>query len=78
MLGGKISNHDEDEVEDELDAMEAEINGVPLPVVPDTQLPLPTVPNTELSSKLRAKARQLERERQREGESAEQREAMLA
>lgn len=44
MLAGQISNQDEDEVEDELAALEAEVNaGVkvqePLPSVPDTKLP---------------------------------------
>jgi charged multivesicular body protein 6 len=55
MLGGRISNHDEDEVEDELDALEAEITGVPLPDVPTVELP----------RKERAKAREREREMQR-------------
>ncbi|KUI67237.1 Charged multivesicular body protein 6 [Cytospora mali] len=42
MLGGKISNQDEDEVEDELAALEAELSepqSQPLPNVPDTELP---------------------------------------
>lgn len=52
MLGGRISNQDEDEVEDELEALEAELRGVPLPDVPTAELP----------SKERAKARQRERE----------------
>lgn len=39
MLGGRISNQDEDEVEDELEALEAEIAGVPLPEVPTAKLP---------------------------------------
>lgn len=70
MLGGRISNHDEDEVEDELDALEAEIKGVPLAVVPKTKLPssemaLPEVPRTALTSKERAKAREREGEMQR-------------
>lgn len=40
MLGGKISNQDEDEVEEELAAMEAELGErAPLPNVPDTKLP---------------------------------------
>jgi len=39
MLGGQISNQDEDEVEDELEALEAEVTGVPLPEVPKTELP---------------------------------------
>jgi charged multivesicular body protein 6 len=56
MLGGRISNQDEDEVEDELDALEAEVTGVPLPEVPTTDLPL----------KDRAKVRQQQREEQRQ------------
>ena len=56
MLGGRISNQDEDEVEDELDALEAEVTGVPLPEVPTTDLPL----------KDRAKIRQQQREEQRQ------------
>ena len=55
MLGGRISNQDEDEVEDELDALEAELTGVPLPDVPTAELP----------SKERAKAREREREEKR-------------
>lgn len=56
MLGGRISNHDEDEVEDELDALEAEITGVPLPEVPTAELP---------RNKERARAREQEREEER-------------
>ena len=56
MLGGRISNQDEDEVEDELDALEAEVSGVPLPEVPTTELP----------TKERAKVRQREQEEQRQ------------
>jgi charged multivesicular body protein 6 len=52
MLGGRISNQDEDEVEDELDALEAELTGVPLPNVPTAALP----------AKARAEARQREQE----------------
>ena len=55
MLGGRISNQDEDEVEDELDALEAELTGVPLPDVPTAELP----------GKERAKAREREGEGQR-------------
>lgn len=54
MLGGRISNQDEDEVEDELAALAAEVTGVPLPEVPTTELP----------RKERAKVRQQEREEQ--------------
>jgi len=40
MLGGRISNADEDEVEDELAALEAEMSApAQLPSVPDSQLP---------------------------------------
>lgn len=54
MLGGKISHQDEDEVEDELAALEAEVKGIePLPKVPET-LPepkedqeLPQIPQKE-------------------------------
>lgn len=56
MLGGQISNQDEDEVEDELNALEAEITGTPLPNVPTAELP----------RKERAKARERERDEQRE------------
>lgn len=44
MLGGRISNHDEDEVEDELAAMEAQIRRPEAPVRED----LPSVPNATL------------------------------
>jgi charged multivesicular body protein 6 len=42
MLGGRISNQDEEEVEDELAALEAEMSGVAedMPSVPNAQLPL--------------------------------------
>jgi len=55
MLGGRISNQDEDEVEDELEALEAQVTGV-----------LPSVPTTELPRKERAKAREKQREEQRQ------------
>jgi charged multivesicular body protein 6 len=56
MLGGRISNQDEDEVEDEFEALQAEVTGVPLPEVPTTELP----------TKVRAKIRQQQREEQRQ------------
>jgi charged multivesicular body protein 6 len=41
MLGGKITNQDEEEVEEELAALEAELAPAPkLPNAPDTQLPI--------------------------------------
>lgn len=40
MLGGRITNQDEEEVEDELAALEAEVNGpTKLPDVPNNKLP---------------------------------------
>jgi charged multivesicular body protein 6 len=41
MLGGRITNQDEEEVEDELAALEAEVNG-PLPNVPTKEPPTPS------------------------------------
>jgi charged multivesicular body protein 6 len=65
MLGGRITNQDEEEVEDELAALEAEVNGTPaLPNVPANQLPTSPAAETEP---------ELAREPQ-----AERREAMLA
>lgn len=61
MLGGKISNADEDEVEDELEALEAEVTGMPMPDVPTKELP-----KQELSAKERAKARERQREEERD------------
>jgi charged multivesicular body protein 6 len=55
MLGGKISNADEDEVEDELDALEAEVTGI-----------LPDVPTAALPAKKRAEARKAQREEVRQ------------
>jgi len=62
MLGGKMSNEDEDEVEDELEAMAKEAQGVPaMPDAPTrVQEPMPDVP---ASDPQRAKARAQERAR---------------
>ena len=46
MLGGQISNADEDEVEDELEALQKEIEGVKEPTVPA----LPEVPDTGIEA----------------------------
>lgn len=60
MLGGKISNQDEEEVEDELLALEAELKQEPLPEVPTNELPAQkTRPEQQP-----VKARQKEPERQ--------------
>ncbi|KAI1287217.1 charged multivesicular body protein 6 [Xylaria venustula] len=49
MLGGRITNQEEDEVEDELAALEREINGPgPLPAVPATKPFLPEAPVDEV------------------------------
>ena len=65
MLGGQLSNADEDEVEDELEAMAAEVSGIK-----DQVESLPAAPNTELKDnaetvekqrKERARARAKER-----------------
>jgi charged multivesicular body protein 6 len=61
MLGGRISNQDEDEVEDELEALEAEVTGVPLPDVPTAELP---VQDKEDQAKARRKAREEREEAQ--------------
>ncbi|KAK3490651.1 Snf7 family [Neurospora hispaniola] len=77
MLGGRISNQDEDEVEEELAALEAEVaaKNQPVPVQPVPQVPLPNVPDTELSSPLRAEE---EERQQRQRQRQEERQAMLA
>jgi len=65
MLGGKMSNQDEDEVEDELEAMEREVSGVRLPSAPSSSLSgaqkaeLPDVPQETPAQ--RAKRRREER-----------------
>jgi len=55
-----MSNQDEDEVEDELEALEAEINGVKLPDAPVQQPELTAEQKTALA-KERAKRRAKER-----------------
>ncbi|GAB1313290.1 Vacuolar protein sorting-associated protein 20 [Madurella fahalii] len=72
ILAGRMTNQDEEEVEDELAVLEAEIAGTavnvqqPLPSVPDTQLP------TTERAREEARTEPAERRRQRE------RKAMLA
>ena len=65
MLGGQMSNEDEDEVEDELDALEKEISGVKEPEVPT----LPEAPNTRLGES-EDKQAQVERRKTRARERA--------
>lgn len=53
MLGGKISNQDEDEVEDELAALMAEVKRTErLPNVPNTELPGRVEPLDSLPAKV--------------------------
>lgn len=69
LLAGRMSNQDEDEVEDELDALEREVSGVKLPDVPEGALP-------EAEQKETAKQR---RERRAREQAAPQKaESMLA
>ncbi|PSR80288.1 charged multivesicular body protein 6 [Coniella lustricola] len=61
MLGGKITNQDEEEVEDELAALEAAVKGtVPLPNVPLTEPPV----HEEVPEELPAREEHKEPERQ--------------
>jgi len=69
MLAGRISNQDEDEVEDELDALEREVSGIKLPDAPAEALP-------ENERKVKAKERRERRARERE--AAQAAEPMLA
>lgn len=56
MLGGRMSNQDEDEVEDELDALEAEVSGVKLPDAP-TKMPEESRKAKEETPRARARRR---------------------
>ncbi|KAI2784104.1 hypothetical protein F4815DRAFT_456850 [Daldinia loculata] len=67
MLGGRITNQDEDEVEDELAALEQEVNGpAKLPNVPNTKIPPPKVKDA------------MPQEQEPEQEPESERRAMLA
>lgn len=57
MLGDQMTNQDEDEVEDELAALEAEVSGISMP----------TAPNTRLPEKTRAKERLLKKQYEEQG-----------
>lgn len=70
MLGDKISNQDEDEVEEELAALEAEVGGRE----PAAVAPLPSVPDTELKGDRTQAGPEPEPARVRQ----EERQAMLA
>lgn len=69
-LAGQMSNEDEDEVEDELEAMEREVSGVAaLPDAPNKTIVgegvLPEVPKTELELEQERVQKQKERAKQR-------------
>lgn len=69
-LAGQMSNEDEDEVEDELEAMEREVTGVAaLPDAPNKTIVgegvLPEVPKTELEVEQEKVQKQKERAKQR-------------
>jgi charged multivesicular body protein 6 len=70
LLAGKISNGDEDEVENELEQLEREVNGVK--ETPPQKLP--DAPTDELQRKETEKERWARRAR----EQQEEREALLA
>ncbi|MCJ1243407.1 Vacuolar protein sorting-associated protein 20 [Trapelia coarctata] len=82
MLGGKMSNAEEDEVEDELEALEKEVNGIKTPEVPI----LPSAPSAELKDpeaeeaarKLKARMRAQARVKTNEETGRQAAEPMLA
>ena len=74
MLKGQISNQDEDEVEDELEAIEGQINALKGGPAVD----LPTVPTNELEENEQQAKRQKERAKARNEVAAHTSEPMLA
>ena len=68
-LAGQMSNQDEDEVEDELEAMEREAQGMKLPDAPDKSIvvedTLPDVPISEVGGEEERLRRQRERAKAR-------------
>ena len=69
LLANKMSNQDEDEVEDELEALEAEVNGV-VPALPDAPVAQPHFTPEEKARM--AKGRAARRARERAAEQASQ------
>jgi charged multivesicular body protein 6 len=68
-LAGQMSNEEEDEVEDELEALERQVEGVQMPNVPQNTVvgedTLPEVPQTELEREQERLQRQKDRAKQR-------------
>ncbi|KAK4228480.1 charged multivesicular body protein 6 [Podospora fimiseda] len=71
LIGGRISTHDEEEVEAELEALAAEVTGTGKTKTPAEELP--SVPNTGFPSRQQEPARQEEQQ----AKVAERREALL-
>ncbi|CAI9628031.1 unnamed protein product [Alternaria burnsii] len=69
LLANKMSNQDEDEVEDELDALEAEVNGT-VPALPDAPVAQPQFTPEEKAQM--AKDRAARRAKERAAEQASQ------
>lgn len=69
MLAGRISNQDEDEVEDELAALEAEVSGVKLPDAPRKEL---EGKQSDAEQRESQRARRLARQREEEEEEEPQ------
>jgi charged multivesicular body protein 6 len=67
LLADKMTNQDEDEVEDELEALEAEVNGVTLPAAPVGQPQFTAEEKAQM-----AKDRAARRARERAAEQASQ------
>jgi len=69
-LAGQLSNQEEDDVEDELEALEREVEGVKLPDAPSktiiTDGDLPNAPETELDREQKRKERARQRRAQLE------------
>lgn len=69
-LAGRLSNQEEDDVEDELEALEREVEGVKLPDAPSktiiTDGDLPNAPETELDREQKRKERARQRRAQLE------------
>ena len=74
MLKGQISNQDEDEVEDELEALDRQVNGIE----EEQNVSFPTVPTTELRGGKDQAREQKERAKARERAVAQASEPMLA
>jgi len=69
-LAGQLSNQEEDDVEDELEALEREVEGVKLPDAPSktiiTEGDLPNAPETEIDKEQKRKERARQRRAQLE------------